>query len=399
MHLWLAAILFVFITAGITSLIFLIRRKGKKGWMVGAIILLSVIMLALLTYGALSLNFINAVKNRPPVELPEPYIAASDPSASAPAPSPTPSPTTAPTPEIPEAKPDDYDLPTSEVPALCPDILGLRNLQYEEMPTFGTQNEVTKYVLHNFLNERFEFSFYLEKDFAPYEGVGYGILHHATQAAMTYYLFDSYKLTDMYTDDRGDEGKVYARIYFVYTNPEYDLEARAEALEFVMKNPVPIGGFKDYMSEKAYALKIHDYIARKITYSPIGYNPESMLSLNNYQAFQEAYNVLAEEENTAVCAGYARAFALIAQYAGINAPWVLGNETDMSSHAWNIVYPCDGSEPVFVDVTWDDTGSEDFPGQEYVSDKYFYISPGEDPDHSVAEHFDEFLRYVNPTLQ
>lgn len=212
---------------------------------------------------------------------------------------------------------------------------------------------------------------------------------------MSYYLFSAYYEFDMFTEDRGDEGKVYARIKLIYTNSEYDLEARAEALEFVLKNPVPIGGFKDFESEKAYARKIHGFIARKATYSPIGYDPESMIGMKKYEALQEAYNALAETENSVVCAGYARAFALIAQYAGINAAWVSGNETEAESHAWNVVYPCDGSEAVLVDVTWDDIDSGDLTEQEYVSDRYFYIPLSEEYEHTPMEHFDEFLRFVN----
>ncbi len=289
----------------------------------------------------------------------------------------------------------DYDLPVSEVSDLTPDILGLTNAQYDEMPTFTTQNEVSKFVLWNMLNNRFEFEFFLQKEIAPDEGTGFCVLNNACVSAMTYYLFGAYDMVDMFTEDQKDEDKVYARIKLKYTNPELDVEARAEALEFVMKNPVPNGGFKDFESEKAYALKIHDFIAKKVTYSPKGYNPNDLLSTSNYEALQEAYNVLGEDQETVVCAGYARAFALIAQYAGINAVWVSGNETETESHAWNVIYPCDGSAPVLVDVTWDDTDSVDLPGQELVSDKYFYIPLTKDYNHHAYEYVDSFLALVN----
>ena len=42
-----------------------------------------------------------------------------------------------------------------------------------------------------------------------------------------------------------------------------------------------------------------------------------------------------------------------------------------SSHAWNVIYPCDGSEPVLVDVTWDDGQSVDTVGQTDVDYSYF----------------------------
>ena len=166
-------------------------------------------------------------------------------------------------------------------------------------------------------------------------------------------------------------------------------------MEFIAKNPVPIAGFENFEIEKAYARNIHDFVAKKVTYSPIGYNPESMFGLEKYEALQEAYSVLGEDENTAVCAAYARAFALIAQYAGINTAYVLGNQTELESHAWNVIYPRDGSEPVLVDVTWDDTESEDFPGQLIVSDRYFYIPLSEDMDHKASDNVQGFLDYIN----
>jgi hypothetical protein len=291
--------------------------------------------------------------------------------------------------------PEDYDLPVDEVPALDPDVLNLRTISYEDMPTFGTQSEVSRFALYHFLKGEFEFECYLTADFAVDQGTGHTILYNACETAMSYYLFSAYSEYDMYTLEADEDGRVFARVKLLYDEPELDLEARAEALEFVLKNPVPIGGFRDFDSERDYARKIHDFVAKKVTYSPIGYDPKGLFGMKKYEAYQEAYNVLAESEDTAICAGYARAFALIAQYAGINAAWVFGNETDDSSHAWNVIYPCDGSEPVLVDVTWDDNESYDAPDQDYVTDHWFYIPLSEEYDHRAAEHFDAFLRFAN----
>lgn len=294
-----------------------------------------------------------------------------------------------------EAKQEDYDLPIRDVPVFVPDILGIRDTYYTEMPTFATQNEVSKYVLYKFLNNQFELEFYLTKDFATDEATGFGILSDACEGAMSYYLFSAYRNIDLYTQDQGHEDKVYAKIKIAYTRPEYDLEARAEALEFTLKNPIPDGGFKNYEEERAYALKIHDYIAKKVTYSPIGYDPESMFGLEKYEAFQEAYNVLGENQNEAVCAAYARAFALIAHYADINTVYVLGNQTEIESHAWNVIYPMDGSEAVLVDVTWDDTESNDVPGQDRVSEQYFYVPLSQEYEHNPSENMEEFVKFMN----
>ena len=120
-----------------------------------------------------------------------------------------------------------------------------------------------------------------------------------------------------------------------------------------------------------------------------------MLGMGKYEACQEAYNALVSQDEMTVCAGYARAFALIAQYADINAVWILGNEEEATSHAWNMIYPCDGSEPVLVDVTWDDTSSEDEPGQVLVEDIYFYLPVSPADEHLPSELFIDFLNEMN----
>ena len=136
-------------------------------------------------------------------------------------------------------------------------------------------------------------------------------------------------------------------------------------------------------------------MACKVTYDPRGYDPKRLTGKTTYEGLQEAYNVLGENQNTAVCAGYARAFALICQYAGINCAWVRGNETEESSHAWNVIYPCDGSEPVLVDVTWDDGLSNDTVGQTEVSYSYFYIPLSSEYEHKADENMASFIRYIN----
>lgn len=292
--------------------------------------------------------------------------------------------------------------PSTQVPTLTadprrhPDPLGVREDTYEDKPVFFTQNHVTRYVLYQFLMGRFSFDFYLDPQLASDEGEGFGVLSRACETAMAYYLFSAYDIINTYTE-ASPSGKVHAVIALNYTQPDKDQAARQAAARFIKENPVPQEGFSDFKSERAYALKIHDFIARKITYSPIGYRPELMIGMDKYQACQEVYNVLVAEDDTAVCAGYARAFALIAQYAGINCAWVYGNENEdqTESHAWNLIFPCDGSQPVLVDVTWDDTNSLDLPGQKEVSRNYFYTPLSESFEHFPADHFSDFLSYMN----
>ena len=285
------------------------------------------------------------------------------------------------------------DLTVEDVPALVPDVLKLREKKYEDIPFLETQEQVSEYALWNLLCGRTEFECRLSWDLS-YD-LSQEALYRASEAAMSYYLFSSYKAWDMYTKDDGDPDSVYGKVKLVYDAPEFDLEARLGAFRYVVNNPPPKGGFSDYDEEREYARKIHDYVACKVTYDPRGYNPELLAGQTAYDGLQEAYNVLGENQHTAVCAGYARAFALICQYAGINCAWVRGNETEESSHAWNVIYPCDGSEPVLVDVTWDDGQSIDTVGQTDVDDSYFYIPLSSEYEHEADENMASFIQYIN----
>ena len=285
------------------------------------------------------------------------------------------------------------DFTVEDIPALVPDVLKLREKTYEDIPFLETQEQLSEYALWNLLYGRTEFECRLSWDLSY--GMSAIALEQACAEAMSYYLFSSYKPWDMLTVDDGNPDSVYAKVKLVYDAPELDLEARLAAWSYVVKNPPPEGGFSDYDEEREYARKIHDYVACKVTYNPVGYEPNIPVTQTRYDVFQEAYNVLGENQDTAICAGYARAFALICQYAGINCAWVWGNETEESSHAWNVIYPCDGSEPVLVDVTWDDGLSFDTVGQTDVDDSYFYIPLSSDHEHEADENMAGFLQYLN----
>lgn len=398
MPVGLALLLIALLIIGISGLSFFFCRRKEKKWLIPLIIILSAALLALIIYSLLTFILIRAADDPPPTEpaatvsesreavLPETTARPTEPGVST-------SFTTQST-----TVPGQVDVITpvrEEDPSLHPDVLGLRELSYQAVPTFVRQNDVTKYILHKFLNNDFDFSFYIREDFYCDEDLEKDIVYAACETAMSYYLFSAYEIIDMYVEFDELNAKYLATIKLEYKEPAYDQAARVAAVEFLRDNPVPVAGFTDFEGEKAYAKKIHDFIARRITYAPIGYDPESLTYLEHYDAYQEAYNALAAPDYTAVCAGYARGFALIAQYAGINAVYVYGNEDDISSHAWNMIYPCDGSEPVLVDTTWNDTFSDDVPGQEYVYDYYFYLPLDEDYEHFPEAYYADFLHYIN----
>lgn len=76
---------------------------------------------------------------------------------------------------------------------------------------------------------------------------------------------------------------------------------------------------------------------------------------------QTAYGALVEGE--AVCAGYARAYQLLLEAAGVKAWTVVGDSIDPSSgyavpHAWSLMWLDD--DCYYTDVTWDDQGDTPF---------------------------------------
>lgn len=283
------------------------------------------------------------------------------------------------------------ELTIRNVPSLLPDILNLRNKIYEDMPYFDDQQKLSEYALWNFLNGDLGFECRVSRELAPYESGE--ILEDTCLDTMAYFLFSSYKPWDMIVIDDGNPDSMLAKVKIVFDEPEYDMEARFVAYKYVMEHPVPEGGFTSFEQEKEYARSIHDYIALKVTYDPVGFQLELPVTQTRYELFQEAYNVLGEDQKTCICAGYARAFALICQYAGINCAWIWGNQTEIISHAWNIIYPCDGSEMVMVDVTWDDT--PDGEGQTSVAYDYFYIPVSLEYEHVANERMLSFIEYLN----
>ena len=285
------------------------------------------------------------------------------------------------------------ELTVDDVPTLVPDVLNLREKEYDDMPLLETQEQLSEYALWNFLYGRTEFECRLSWELSY--NVTAVALEQACDEAMSYYLFSAYKIWDMYTKDDGDPDSVYAKVKLVYDAPELDMEARLGALRYVVNNPPPEGGFSDFEEERDYARRVHDYVACKVLYDPMGYDPKLLIGMSRYDDLQEAYNVLGDNQETAVCAAYARAFALICQYAGINCAWVRGNETEESSHAWNVIYPFDGSEPVLVDVTWDDGPDFDAVGQTDVDYSYFYLPFSYDNEHEANEDMADFIDYLN----
>lgn len=110
-------------------------------------------------------------------------------------------------------------------------------------------------------------------------------------------------------------------------------------------------------------LDIHDFICEINTYVK-----EKDGALYCYSAYGSLVN------HKSVCEGYAEAFKLLCDKAGIECILVTGmslpaNETTMEGHMWNLVHMDDG-EWYAVDVTWDDAGD--------IAGNYNYFLVGAD---------------------
>lgn len=105
-------------------------------------------------------------------------------------------------------------------------------------------------------------------------------------------------------------------------------------------------------SDYEIAHTIHDYVVEKVEYVQVGDH-------------QTAYGALGCGK--AVCAGYARAYQLLMNKAGISCWYVTGQsyapDGSLVGHAWNLVW-LDG-KCYYSDATWDDQGSELF--HEYLN--------------------------------
>lgn len=117
-----------------------------------------------------------------------------------------------------------------------------------------------------------------------------------------------------------------------------------------------VGVRSDYDKE----IILHDALAEKITYAyvPGTKSPESARWAHTIEG------VFSEEHYSAVCEGYAKAFQLLLNAAGIENVYVVGKASG-TGHAWNQVKIA--GDWYNVDPTWNDTG-------DVKSHKYFNLS-------------------------
>jgi len=115
-------------------------------------------------------------------------------------------------------------------------------------------------------------------------------------------------------------------------------------------------GVHGAMSDTEKAIAIHDVVAANATYD---HDAAALIETGGSSPAvtqsQEAYGIFGA--GSAVCNGYAQAYLVLAEAAGLDSVIVTGtawNEVATGRHAWNLVSI--GGEWKLVDTTWDDSG-------------------------------------------
>lgn len=194
---------------------------------------------------------------------------------------------------------------------------------------------------------------------------------HLTRSALPYLMGLSY------AEGRTAEGYTYGIKPYAIMEKE-DGQAAARAAE-IAGQVVKAG-----MSDREKAKALHDWLVNNCRYD-LQYGDQDMTPYTAYGALVKGL---------AVCDGYASAYLLMCEAAGIPVFRVWGQASNdgiyWEEHAWNLVL-VDGDWR-HVDVTWDDA---DFGPPLYT---YFFIE--EDAlkkDHRWnAEAMTQFMQYVSP---
>ncbi len=112
-----------------------------------------------------------------------------------------------------------------------------------------------------------------------------------------------------------------------------------------------------YTSTVSKLKVIHDWVAT-----------HNVFSLQGNYTTCGIYNGLTGD-GALQCQGYAKTVLYLCDLAGIECMVVTGNNTEGSTHAWNVVY-CDNGYYI-LDVTWDDPKSIDYAKSDYVRYLFF----------------------------
>ncbi|MDR0805036.1 MAG: hypothetical protein LBN42_04560 [Oscillospiraceae bacterium] len=284
-----------------------------------------------------------------------------------------------------------------------PDLTGAKisKSSFANKPILKDEISIGKFLLYSAFNGEYDIQFNVPTDLCVVDNkIDQTIIQKSWALAEAYYPF--YNSIQFGASSDG-KGNITWRIVLTVDSDEFLTGEIQFAKDYVKNHPVPAGGFT-FQTEKEYLKGIHDTIINGTTYGSAKFT-NFVGKTDRHGSF--AYCALVEGES--VCAGYAKAMMLIAAYAGINVAYQGGysDENDPgSAHAWNLIYPVDGSAPKLIDVTWDDPVYVDAngnpTGENGLTYDYFYIelpdvrnTPG--LEHRIADEFNQdFIDSLNP---
>lgn len=219
-----------------------------------------------------------------------------------------------------------------------------------EYATFGS-NDLVKYLAGALVaqEERINVSFWSGADGVTMDDLSDAMLEASTQ--------NPYVFVDAWTVVETAGGMTSVEPEYTYDDAE--AERRRSTTAAAVLAGVKASGALSTNDPEASAKAIHDYIVKAAEYDfeasdAIAADPRDPSA--RVRQSQEAYGILVE--GTAVCNGYAQAFQLMADAAGLESVIVTGDVSEgftTGGHAWNLLN-VDGSWRV-VDVTWDDGDS------------------------------------------
>ncbi len=181
-----------------------------------------------------------------------------------------------------------------------------------------------------------------------------------------------------------------ARIIFLSDYPEcFWWEGRAE---FFYNSDRYISLIKfqyKYSAEEIRSMQaeLDNTVNEIMAQMPQGTNFDKMVYLHDAVAEKTVYEYGDNDQNPygalvegkAVCNGYATAYQLLLQRAGIRA-WTVNGSSNGESHAWNAVW-IDNDTCVYTDVTWNDK-------DEHIFHYYFNMSLDRiDDEHTVSARY------------
>ncbi len=224
-----------------------------------------------------------------------------------------------------------------------------------EYPVFGSTDLVT-YLAASMIQDSksVDVSYWVRREGLTFDDVVDALREALAQNPYVFALGWSYS----------PDGVVEPEYPYERTVAENKRALTAAAVEHAMADPSIAGA----ATTRDKVTAIHDYIARNATYDYTSFDAFNQGFTQSDSELltqsQEAYGILVA--HTAVCAGYAQAFQLLAHTAGLQAVTITGTAqgTTTGRHAWNEVL-VDG-EWLVVDVTWDDYDDGSDPARTYL---------------------------------